>query len=754
MNPSSLPSLSDRLRAWAEMIVSLSRHSDDSSVTFNVLAEGACHILGAELAALLITLEPAVVEIGALAGVSPEDIPLIETVLSGNPIEGPFKLEKKSGALSQVYFERGDLVVAELPTAGSSFAASAALQHSLSQKLNLRSWWILPLAASPEDDCVGLIILGRSTVTPPSAEDRLLASAFVAQAAASITIARQFALTNAGQQMTETAGVTLDLSEVAARVLELATQMIPCDNAALFLRYGDVMRVYAVYQLPNELLGAEINFSNPLLTQMIATRTPLYLADAQADDRFTQNFKEPRVRGWLASPLVIGERVIGQISFYSKRVGRFGAGDARLLNAFARQAGLALENAQLYHEATHHLQQMAILNEIAAAVVSTPDFNESIHQVVEALKRTLHYEIVNLWMMNEAGDQLILSALNGDAQTDTIRLGQGVSGQVAASGTAICVDDVRLYAGAKVVSPEVRSQVCVPIRIGRRMIGVIDVQGSRLAAFSDDDVYVLSIAAGQLARALENVRTMRDLAASLEQLKQAQAQLVQSGKLAAVGQLAAGVAHEINNPLTTIGGFSEIVLRELPADSVLRNDVQLILREAQRARDVVRRLLDFARQSEPHRNSVDLNELVREVVSLMRSAASVRDVTVEERYAPELPWASVDANQFKQVVLNLLNNAAQAMPKGGTLMISVGSAERETRRGIEITVKDSGVGIPRENLERIFEPFYTTKSPDEGTGLGLAVSYRIVREHDGVINVSSEVGKGTTFTVWIPTDNF
>jgi len=738
------------LRAWAELIVSLSQHADDSSLTFNILAEGARHVLSAEFAALLITLEPAVLEISALAGVQSKDVPLIETVLSGNPIGGPFKLEKESGALSRAYFERGDLLVDQLPTGGSSFAASAALQSALSQLLNLRSWWVLPLAVSPEEDCVGLIILGRSTVTPPTADDHLLASAFVAQAASAIKNARQFALTDAGQQMTETAGATLDLSDVAARVLELATQMIPCDSAVLFLRYGDVMRVRAVYQLPLEFVGTEIPLSNSLLAQMIATRMPLYLADAQADDRFTQNFKEPRVRGWLASPLVIGERVIGQISFYSKRVGRFGAGEARLLNAFARQAGLALENAQLYHEATRHLQQMAILNEIAAAVVSTPDFNESIHQVVEALKRTLHYEIVNLWMLNEAGDHLILSAPDGETKVDVIRLGQGVSGQVAASGMAMSVDDVRHYADANVVSPEVRSQVCVPIRIGARVIGVIDVQGSRLAAFNDDDVYVLSIAAGQLARALENARTMRDLAVSLEQLKQTQAQLVQSGKLAAVGQLAAGVAHEINNPLTTISGFSEIVLRELPADSVLRNDVQLILREAQRARDVVRRLLDFARQSEPHRNSVDLNELVREMVSLMRSAASVRDVTVEERYAPELPWASVDANQFKQVVLNLLNNAAQAMPKGGTLTISVGAAVRETKRGIEIKVKDSGVGIPRENLERIFEPFYTTKSPDEGTGLGLAVSYRIVREHDGVIEVESEAGEGTTFTVWVP----
>ncbi len=750
MNPASLPSVLDRLRVWAEVVASLSRHSDNSSAPFKILAEGACRVLGAELAALLTTLEPAVLEISALAGVQPEDVPLIETVLSGNPIGGPFKLEKESGALSRVYFERRDIVVDELPTSGSSFAASAALQSALSQLLNLRSWWILPLALSPEEDCVGLIILGRSTVTPPTVEDLAFSSAFVAQAALAIRNTHVLALTDAGQQMTETAGATLDLSDVAARVLELATQLIVCDCAALFLRYGDVMRVYAVYQLPNELIGTELDLSTPLLTQMIATRTPMYLADVQVDDRFTHLFKEPLVRGWLAAPLVIGRRVIGHVSFYSKRVGRFGAGEARLLSALARQAGLALENAQLYHEATHHLQQMAILNEIAAAVVSAPDFHEAIREVVDALKRTLHYEIINLWMMSESGDRLILNMPDDATKTDSIRLGQDVSGQVAASGTAIRIDDVRLFAGWVGVSTDVRSEVCVPIRIGARVIGVIDAQSSHLAAFSDDDVYVLSIAAGQLARALENARTMRDLAASLEQLKQAQAQLVQSGKLAAVGQLAAGVAHEINNPLTTISGFSEIVLRELPAESILRSDVQLIFREAQRARDVVRRLLDFARQSEPHRDSVDLNELVRDTVILMRNAAAVRGVLVVERYTSDLPWVYVDVNQFKQVVLNLLNNAVQAMPNGGRLTIGVGLRDRETRRGIAIQVEDSGVGIPRENLERIFEPFYTTKSPDEGTGLGLAVSYRIVHEHDGMIEVESEVGQGTTFTVWIP----
>jgi signal transduction histidine kinase len=130
----------------------------------------------------------------------------------------------------------------------------------------------------------------------------------------------------------------------------------------------------------------------------------------------------------------------------------------------------------------------------------------------------------------------------------------------------------------------------------------------------------------------------------------------------------------------------------------------------------------------------------------------VKGVTVIEKYRPELSWVSVDVNQFKQVVLNLLNNAVQAMPHGGTLTITTGAEERAGKRGGWIKITDTGVGIPRENLERVFEPFFTTKPPDEGTGLGLAVSYRIVHEHEGVIEVSSETNRGTTFMVWIPTN--
>src|SRR5574341_689128 len=226
-------------------------------------------------------------------------------------------------------------------------------------------------------------------------------------------------------------------------------------------------------------------------------------------------------------------------------------------------------------------------------------------------------------------------------------------------------------------------------------------------------------------------------------------QLIQSAKLAAVGQLAAGVAHEINNPLTTISGFSELLLGELSEENAMRNDLALIRREAQRARDVVRRLLDFARQSGPHREPADFNAAVHETVALMRNAAITRNVKVMELYTPDLPWVQLDINQFKQVLLNLLNNAMQAMPGGGTLTVATEASDAEVP-GVCLRVADTGVGIPHENLERIFEPFFTTKPPGEGTGLGLALSYSIVRDHGGKIEVNSTLNQGTTFVIWLP----
>jgi two-component system NtrC family sensor kinase len=174
------------------------------------------------------------------------------------------------------------------------------------------------------------------------------------------------------------------------------------------------------------------------------------------------------------------------------------------------------------------------------------------------------------------------------------------------------------------------------------------------------------------------------------------------------------------------------------------------MREAARARDVVRRLLDFARQSESTRARASLNDVVEDVVALSRHLIHTNGVALKLALEESLPWILVDVNQMKQVLLNLIHNALQAMPSGGELTISTESASRAGRDWIRVSVQDTGVGIPKPDQTRIFEPFYTTKGDQGGTGLGLSVTYGIVTDHAGQIDVESQPGAGSKFSVWLP----
>lgn len=255
----------------------------------------------------------------------------------------------------------------------------------------------------------------------------------------------------------------------------------------------------------------------------------------------------------------------------------------------------------------------------------------------------------------------------------------------------------------------------------------------------------------QLQDALQELEnTQQELNARISAQQAAESRLIQTTKLAAVGEMAAGVAHELNNPLTTVVGFSELVLDSLPLDSPNRNDLEVVLREARRARDVVRRLLDFSRQSETIRIRADINEIVLDVLSLMQHLFYINGIEIETNYENNLPWVSIDRNQMKQVFLNLLHNALNAMPKGGVLAVNTNNQARYGKPHVCVSIKDNGMGISPEILSRIFEPFFTTRAGQGGTGLGLSVTYGIVAEHGGAIEVESTLGAGSTFTVLLP----
>jgi signal transduction histidine kinase len=236
----------------------------------------------------------------------------------------------------------------------------------------------------------------------------------------------------------------------------------------------------------------------------------------------------------------------------------------------------------------------------------------------------------------------------------------------------------------------------------------------------------------------------------MEAQRSAENRLIQAAKLAAVGEMAAGIAHELNNPLTTVTGFSELLLEDATPDSEHREEMEMILREARRASDVVRRLLDFSRHGEPDRTSADLNEIVKDVIALSRHLITTGGVQLTVSLMQDLPWVSIDRNQMKQVLLNLIHNALQAMPEGGSLGISTRIEERENREWVTMSVRDSGHGIQPQDRDRIFEPFFTTKGDRGGTGLGLSVTYGIITDHGGTIEVLSEINQGSTFVVWLP----
>jgi len=253
-----------------------------------------------------------------------------------------------------------------------------------------------------------------------------------------------------------------------------------------------------------------------------------------------------------------------------------------------------------------------------------------------------------------------------------------------------------------------------------------------------------------LARAVSAETAQRaradELARLLTEVRSVQEQLVQASRLGAVGELAAAVAHEVNNPLTGILGFAELLASELPADDPRHDEAVVIRDEAIRARSIVKALLEFAQPRTTQRLSTDLNALARSTVDLVRFRVYETGIRIVEDYS-DLPPMEADPDALKQVLLNLINNAIEAMPEGGELGVST----RSGRDRAGLVVRDTGPGMDAKTRSRIFTPFFSTRATTGvGTGFGLPVSLQIVESHGGSIEVESEPGSGTVFTVWLP----
>jgi signal transduction histidine kinase len=282
-------------------------------------------------------------------------------------------------------------------------------------------------------------------------------------------------------------------------------------------------------------------------------------------------------------------------------------------------------------------------------------------------------------------------------------------------------------------------------------MGGVVLVGEDRQLFFTGEIATCETLASQLAIALANAQLQADLQQRLAELQRTQVQLVQTAKLAALGELVANIAHEFNNPLTSIVGYASELRLSLPDGDPRRDEVMIIEGEALRARKIVRDLLDFSRHRAPALEAVHVNPLLSRVVSILRHQARVANVEMEEEYGVDLPTVYADGDQLRQVFLNLVSNGLDAMPKGGRLRITTGLVEEPGAYWVEIAVRDTGGGIAPENLSRVFEPFFTTKPEAKGMGLGLSVSQGIIESHKGQILVESEIDRGSTFRVRLPT---
>jgi two-component system NtrC family sensor kinase len=268
----------------------------------------------------------------------------------------------------------------------------------------------------------------------------------------------------------------------------------------------------------------------------------------------------------------------------------------------------------------------------------------------------------------------------------------------------------------------------------------------RVQATSNDECEELAVAFNQMT---DNLRTSRaELESTVETLKTTQHQLIESEKLAGIGEFVAGVAHELNNPLTSVMGFAEL-LQQAEMAEPQRRLLDMIAKSAKRCTKIVQSLLSFARRHAPERKVVSVNEIVESAVEILQYQMRTSNIEVVSQLDPRLPATMVDPHQMQQVFLNIVNNARQAMEggeKGGSLRITTLTAGERVR----IVFQDSGPGIGEENLKKIFNPFFTTKEVGKGTGLGLSLCYGIVTEHGGSIAAQSKPGLGATFTIELP----
>lgn len=437
---------------------------------------------------------------------------------------------------------------------------------------------------------------------------------------------------------------------------------------------------------------------------------------------------------------------------------------------------------------TRRERELSALHEIIKSM-QTLDLDEILHLILEGVTETIGFDRARLYLINGAKNVLECRMAVGvereKIQNITLPIDKenSIVARVVIEKRPFVISDAL---NDPRVNRELKKRFNLKSFAAVPLLGKDKVRGAVTAdnltterRITEEKIASLVTFANQAGLALENAKMYEELKsfseqleervkAATEDLRKSQEQLIQSGKLAALGQLSAGIAHEIRNPLTSIKILVHSLIDKLGSDEAKREDILVIENEIERMNQTIKRFLDFARPAEPTFSSTNINQVLEDTLLLVSHELKEGKIHLRRDFFSELPEVLADREQLRQTFLNLILNAIQAMPEGGTLTITTRLKVEATRPAagtpklkvesnserlstpthfMEISFTDTGCGIPLEKVNNIFDPFFTTK--EEGIGLGLSITHRIIDNHQGFIKVESQESKGTTFTVVI-----
>ncbi|MEN6409840.1 MAG: GAF domain-containing protein [Anaerolineaceae bacterium] len=653
---------------------------------------------------------------------------------------------------------------------GSSIGelASRALKdnESLMDAAGDRSCIAAPLRMG--DHVIGVIEATRSASLEFHPTDLQLLAAAAQWAALAIHNARQHAeIQNRLQELQSMSTIrqalseTFDLECLFQLIVDSAIQMAPQAHGAVIhlleTKTPNLVATSMAGEIATRIPEIHLDVEDRIIREVVLHNEIINIPDLTQDPRSDGQAHRLSMHSLLVAPVQSANGCFGTISLLSADRNAFSADDERVISSLGLEAAIAIQNARLYQAERRQREIAEALGEAAAAFNRSLDLNEVLDCILDQTMRVISCRISSILLVEGDEAHLVRQRSNTETtqmiaypESTRLPLSTPTLKTMMETQHPILVQDAHHFSGWLPMDAVswVRSYAAAPLVVDQKSIGFLNVDSEFSDCFNEETTHILQTFAAHAAIAIQNARLYSDLESALQQEKAMRAQLLQADKLSAMGRMASSIAHEVNNPLQAIQGCLERA-RAVNITPDRRNQyLKLAEEELERLSHILQRVLDFQRPGMGTPERQDVHPIIENVLALSGKRLQSARIQIIREWMSNPPLVRVASNQLKQVFLNLLLNAADAMSDGGTLIIRT---ELQTEPGniwLKIIFKDNGPGIRPQDMDKIFEPFYSTK--DRGTGLGLWVSHSIILAHQGKLTVESQLGKGSVFTIWLP----